>query len=101
MDTTTRWFFKTRKGTVVVDGNPALHPNWVEYHRRYRPDGGVLKEYAVIEFDGVEVRGTKLRATQTDNIQCNTRCETAKNPKCSCQCGGKNHGIAYKEEENA
>ena len=98
MPMTNRWFFHTRKGIVTVDGNPAHHPNWVRYDRSYRPDGRVLREYAIIEFDGVECHGTKLRATQSDKIACNRNCETAKEAKCVCQCGGKNHGIAHKIE---
>ncbi len=95
---TTRWFFNTRKGVVTVDGNPSHHPDWVRYDRTYHTDGRVQREYAIIEFHGQECHGTKMMHTQSDKIECNRNCETATLPTCKCQCDGKNHGIAYKED---
>jgi hypothetical protein len=100
MATTNRWFFRCPPSPTIItlDGDPRDHPGWVKWDRTYRPDGRVLCEYAIVVFHGKEYRGTYLRATQSDAIACNRNCETAKEPKCTCQCGGKNHGIAHKIE---
>ena len=96
------WFFRNtivpHGRTVRVEGDPTAHPDWVRWGHDYRADGSVLRRYPIIRFYGREFRGTLLEATQKDGVICNRSCETAKNPKCTCQCGGKNHGIAHKIE---
>ena len=41
------------------------------------------------------VRWTKVSAKVNDAHECDGACRSAKSPKCSCECGGRNHGIAY------
>ena len=100
---TIRWFFKNpNNGRVTtMDGDPRDHPSWVRWGHDLTAHGAVREPreqhtYAIVELDGVEQWGRKLIGTQKDAVICNRNCETAKGPVCSCQCGGKNHGIAYK-----
>lgn len=34
---------------------------------------------------------------RTEVGECNANCQTAKEIKCTCKCGGKNHGAALKQ----
>jgi len=105
--TNDRWFFKNpNTGRVsTLEGNPTQHPSWVRWGHDLNSHGCVRQplekhRYAILFLDGVEQWGRLLVGTQKDGVICNRNCETAKNPKCTCQCGGKNHGIAHKIEAN-
>ena len=95
---TTRWFLTNIGDGEVLsfDGSPHNIPGMKIF---YLKSGG--KEERIFEYQGRRYTGKKLEATQNDTIPCTTGCQIAKNPKCECQCGGKNHGIAHKIEANA
>ena len=103
--TNDRWFFKNpNTGRVsTLEGDPTQHPGWVRWGHDLNSHGCVRQprekhRYAVLFLDGVEQWGRLLVGTQRDGVICNRNCETAKNPRCTCQCGGKNHGISHKIE---
>lgn len=101
-----RWFFRNPDTgyITVMDGDPKLHPGWAGWGHDLNADGCVRQPrekhtYARIFFDGVEQWGRKMKATQNDAVICNRGCETAQEPDCVCSCGGRNHGIAHKGQE--
>ena len=105
MATINRWFFKNpNTGKVsTLEGDPRQHLGWVRWGYDLNRDGCVKQprekhRYAVVILDGVEQWGRLLKGTQKDSVICNRNCETAKEAKCTCQCGGKNHGISHKIE---
>ena len=106
MPTTNKiWFFKNPNTgkTSRLDGDPRQHPGWARWGYDLNKDGCVRQprdkhRYAILVLDGVEQWGRLLVGTQSDAVICNRNCETAKGPNCTCQCGGKNHGISHKIE---
>jgi len=97
--TITRWFFRGPTGVVkfTLDGDPTAHAGWVRWENIYNEhDGSCKGRLAVLKVAGIEYRGDQLVATQNDAVVCNRGCELAKEPKCVCGCGGKNHGISHR-----
>jgi|GEM_PF-3965133 len=91
-----RWFFyaaETGQFICTIE-HPTSHPGFRGWERKYNKDGCVVSEYPVVVLDGRTLWGSALHATQNDTIACSSSCITAKEPACSCACGGKNHGLA-------
>ena len=96
-----RWFYYSQESGYFVCAidNPTAHPGFGGWHSKLNPDGCVTSEHPIVVIDGRTLLGTGMKATQNDNILCASSCQTAKEPFCSCACGGKNHGILHRAQE--
>lgn len=82
-----RFFYRCTDCLAVSAGEVDIRPSW---GREYVPAGVCGACGGEVENMG-RVEGERLR-DDVERCPCDERCTHAKGPKCSCSCGGANHG---------